>query len=348
MKVKQKESITCRICKTKAQKKFEAEIMGKYLIGYYFCENCKYMQTEEPYWLDESYNSPMNITDTGVIQRNIDFSKTLSFLLYSLFPKDAKFLDFAGGYGLFTRMMRDIGFDYYWDDIYTDNLVARGFEYDSGMDISLLTAFETFEHLVDPLADIGKMFEITDTIVFSTLLLPDGLPGPDSFWYYCLDHGQHVGIMTRSTLEYIAQQFGARLYTNNSDFHMLTKKEYFIPNVIEKRFYDYHTDMLIGDIKSEYEEDDWHGIQSGSPKQVAKGVLTKAFDWYKGRSYLIRKEGIETEKVAKEEKFLSEYINYLLSHKTSQHEQYIRDHLESKTFSDHQMLEKLRIEANKK
>ncbi len=40
------------------------------------------------------------------------------------------FLDYAGGYGVFTRLMRDIGFDFYWHDPYTQNLFANGFEKD--------------------------------------------------------------------------------------------------------------------------------------------------------------------------------------------------------------------------
>jgi hypothetical protein len=44
--------------------------------------------------------------------------------------------------------MRDIGFDYFWQDKYTENLFAQGFENTKikNGQIELLTCFEAFEH----------------------------------------------------------------------------------------------------------------------------------------------------------------------------------------------------------
>ena len=58
--------------------------------------------------------------------------------------------NYAGGYGIFTRMMRDIGFDFYWLDKYADNLLTNGFEYNKKIHkkIEAITSFESFEHFV--------------------------------------------------------------------------------------------------------------------------------------------------------------------------------------------------------
>jgi len=50
------------------------------------------------------------------MSRNISSSKITAVILFFLFKKFGKFLDFGGGYGIFTRLMRDIGFDFYWYD----------------------------------------------------------------------------------------------------------------------------------------------------------------------------------------------------------------------------------------
>ncbi len=38
-------------------------------------------------------------------------------------------MDFGAGHGVFVRMMRDKGFDFFWNDIYCKNLYAKDFEY---------------------------------------------------------------------------------------------------------------------------------------------------------------------------------------------------------------------------
>ncbi len=123
----------CKICNQKAKQIFTAHVLNKYDISYFYCEHCGFLQTEEPYWLDEAYKDSINISDTGYIQRNILLSEKLTVLLSLFFDKNGKFLDYAGGYGVFVRMMRDVGFDFYWDDKYTTNLFARGFECQNGL-----------------------------------------------------------------------------------------------------------------------------------------------------------------------------------------------------------------------
>ena len=53
----------CKICKTEIKKCFSEMIMHKYDIDYFHCLNCDFVQTEEPYWLDESYLLPINLAN---------------------------------------------------------------------------------------------------------------------------------------------------------------------------------------------------------------------------------------------------------------------------------------------
>ena len=69
-----------------------------------YCEHCGFLQTEEPYWLDEAYSESINVSDTGYMQRNLMLSEKLTILLALFFDKNAKFLDYGGGYGIFTRL----------------------------------------------------------------------------------------------------------------------------------------------------------------------------------------------------------------------------------------------------
>jgi len=217
----------CKICSLENNFIFHTKILKKHMIKYYFCKKCGFLQTEEPYWLEEAYSESINISDTGYIQRNIMLSKTMTILLFTIFNKDAKYLDFAGGYGVFVRMMRDIGFDFYWDDKFTNNLFAKTFEFQTDVKYEAITSFESFEHFVEPLAEIEKMLTISKNIIFTTELLPTPTPKPEEWWYYGLDHGQHISFYSKTTLHYIAKKYDLYYYNLNS-LHIFSEKK--IPN----------------------------------------------------------------------------------------------------------------------
>jgi hypothetical protein len=219
----------CKICNSKTYKRFNSIVLNKYSADYYYCDNCNFLFISNPFWLKEAYNNPINIEDTGIVLRNITLSKKLTTTLYVLFNKNSKFLDYAGGYGIFVRTMRDIGFNFYWADIYTENLFAKGFEYNDSMKIDAITTFESFEHFVDPMLEIENMFKISDTILFSTELLPKLVPSPNDWWYYGLTHGQHISFYSKKTFLYIAKRFDCYYYYINQ-IHILTKNK--IPNYL--------------------------------------------------------------------------------------------------------------------
>jgi hypothetical protein len=214
----------CRLCGGATQPLFQTTLLQRHVVQYEQCARCRFVQTEQPWWLEEAYRSPMNLTDTGVVDRNIRFARMAAVLLYWCFDRKGRYLDFAGGYGIFTRLMRDIGFDFYWEDPHTTNLVARGFEWhDNTSAPELITAFELLEHLTEPGKDIAALLARSRNLLFSTILVSDSPPAPESWWYYGREHGQHIALYTRRTLEVLAETHGLHLTTNGKDFHLLTE-----------------------------------------------------------------------------------------------------------------------------
>jgi hypothetical protein len=214
----------CKICNHTSEKKFEAVILDTYSTFFFACPACGFVQTGNPVWLKKAYKNPINSCDTGILARNLRLRESVSAILYYFFDPHASFLDYAGGYGIFTRLMRDIGFDYCWYDKYCNNIFAQGFEYNFKGKIELLTAFEVLEHLVVPLDDIEKMLSISSNILFTTELIPTPLPAPHEWWYYGIEHGQHISFYTHATLENIARNFGLHYYTFE-ELHLMTEKK---------------------------------------------------------------------------------------------------------------------------
>lgn len=214
----------CRICASSLRECFKACVLSKYNIAYYHCETCGFLQTEEPYWLEESYQVSIAASDTGGLLRSLSLAEITSVLIYFLFDQNGRYLDFAGGYGLFTRRMRDIGFDFYWYDRYSPNLFARGFEYHNGLSpVEVVTSFESFEHFNDPLREIETMLSFSKTIIFTTDLLPYPIPRPTEWYYYGLHHGQHISFFSPQTLRFIADKYDLKLYTLHP-VHILTPR----------------------------------------------------------------------------------------------------------------------------
>lgn len=217
--------INCKICNNIIPIFQSGIILKKYRINYFHCEVCGYIQTEKPYWLSEAYKNPINLSDTGLVSRNIYFSQKVASILYFFFDKTGQYLDYAGGYGIFTRLMRDYGFDYYSYDPYCENLVARGFEGDISNKYKLVTAFEVFEHFENPIVELEKLLAMSDSILFSTETYLYNPPNLNDWWYYGLEHGQHVGIYSYKTLKYLANKYNLNLYTNKKSFHLITKRK---------------------------------------------------------------------------------------------------------------------------
>jgi len=211
----------CRICATAIEHPiFSAELLGR-LVNYFECSSCSYVQTETPDWLDEAYVEVINDCDTGIMLRNQICSIMVLGTLSAIDKPNERVVDCAGGYGILTRLLRDKGVDALWSDPYCENLVANGFEY-ADESAALVTAFEAFEHFVHPMKEMWRLFQIAPNLLISTDIIPEPTPEPDSWWYYGLSHGQHVGFMRIKTLQFLATHFEKHLVTDGRSFHLFT------------------------------------------------------------------------------------------------------------------------------
>jgi hypothetical protein len=215
----------CLVCRSVSESFAGATIMGKYPVEYFRCRDCHFIQTETPYWLEEAYGAAIVPTDVGLIARNERLARIADRLLRFTFPHAMKCLDYGGGYGVFTRMMRDRGHHFFHRDPHCENLFAAGFEADLQRDrFELATAFEVFEHFVRPHDDLQQLDTLADHWLVSTEVVPEPAPRPDQWWYYVLDGGQHVSLWSRRALQCVASHYGRQLISHRG-LHLFARSK---------------------------------------------------------------------------------------------------------------------------
>jgi hypothetical protein len=214
-------SNTCKVCGMPSLFFGETDVLQKYSVQYFRCGRCGFIQTESPYWLEEAYSSAIARQDVGIMQRNLANCRVTSAVLNLLFPEVSQAVDFGGGHGIFVRLMRDKGFNFYWSDLHATNDYARGFESMEGSTYDFLTAFEVLEHLTDPINDLSKLMSLSDNVFVSTCLLPQQAPLLPDWWYYVPTTGQHIAFYTTESLLVLATHFGRNLLSFGP-YHLFT------------------------------------------------------------------------------------------------------------------------------
>jgi hypothetical protein len=199
---------------------FSHQVLGKYKASYYYDKSIGYIFVDEPYWLEEAYDSAITITDTGILVRNNANANRVSTAILMNSINVKKGVDLGGGYGLFVRGMRDKGFNFFWEDKYAENLMARGFEADEGVH-EVAVAFEVLEHLANPLQFLqnAKLKYNFHTCFFTaTCFDMNDLPD-ENWWYWVFETGQHISFFSKKTLEYMASQIDMNLFHFGGEFY---------------------------------------------------------------------------------------------------------------------------------
>ncbi len=217
----------CQICNQTTSLIYKTKVLNKYDVSYFQCNGCKFIQTEEPYWLKEAYENVITSLDIGLVSRNLYLLDNIPTIIDKCFPLAKKMVDYGGGYGMFVRMMRDKGYAFFRQDIYCENLFSKHFDISEnpGVRIDIVTAFEVFEHLTNPLVEIEKMLKYAENIIFSTVLVPKNVTDFKDWWYITPQTGQHIAFYSIESLEFVAKKYHLNFYTNGQNLHFFSKNK---------------------------------------------------------------------------------------------------------------------------
>jgi SAM-dependent methyltransferase len=215
----------CRICRGPVAFRFQAEVLGgRYTARYHECEQCRALQVLDPTWLEEAYaaeSGPPSAEnyDSGRFRRTFSgFLYLVALSMAGALGEVSRVVDFGGGYGLLTQMLRDGAVDAWTSDPYVprpffspDRSLPDLDSVDAGS-VDVIVALEVFEHLTDPMAVGGTLRRAlapTGSLVISSERYRPERHGPD--WpYLALATGQHVTFWSIEAREYFAAAHGFR------------------------------------------------------------------------------------------------------------------------------------------
>jgi SAM-dependent methyltransferase len=174
-------------------------------VYYRRCANCRFVFTDAfDDWSPDQFKTHIYNDDYGMVDPDYKTERPRSNAevvaqLWGEHRKNTRVLDFGGGNGALCTALRENGFPV--AEAF-DPMVPEFARRPVGK-FDLVTSFETFEHLPDPMAGIASILESAadpGAVLFTTLLQPADFDNHGVNWWYIGPRNGHVSIFSKQAL----------------------------------------------------------------------------------------------------------------------------------------------------
>ena len=217
----------CRCCQGTTQFFSMATILD-FKATYSLCQKCSSVQVESPDWLEKAHSKAISILDTGLVSRCVSASRLVATLLFLEGKNQATGIDWGGGTGLLTRLLRDQGFQALSFDKYSEGVHSEGFEaseQDASNPATFITSIEWFEHLINPIESFNYVTSNKEYFIFTTEIITTPPPDPASrsWWYFVPESGQHVTFASKRGLIEFCKILNFSNYVQFGSLHVMSR-----------------------------------------------------------------------------------------------------------------------------
>lgn len=167
----------------------------------------------------DTFSHELNALDIGSLDRCQVVADFVEVIVASLRKKSMSVLDWGGGYGVLTRLLRDRGIKTVVSDPYVDPIFARGFEATTESKFDLVILSEVLLHIPNPIEDLRALLEKSPMLLVTAVVAPKDVDA--SWWYFMPDSGQHVAIYSDESLRRLSRELGVQLTSDGRFFHLL-------------------------------------------------------------------------------------------------------------------------------
>jgi len=239
----------CKVC-SGISIYFDESVVLNYNAKYLMCKNCGSIQIHEPHWIEEAHGDAIANLDVGLVSRTLVAGRLILTFLRFQRSKNIEGVDWGGGTGLLTRMLRDCGLNVFSYDKYATQYLAHGFiinQNSLSKPMTFISAIECFEHLVNPLIDLGEAAKNKSYMILTTETTPNPSVKPSSknWWYYMPETGQHITFASSKGIKIFGELLEFPNYLRVGDMHFFSKNKITLMNKVVMRSSVLRTIFLI-------------------------------------------------------------------------------------------------------
>jgi SAM-dependent methyltransferase len=201
------------------------------LVSYVICRQCGFAHAPEfTAWTADDF--AREIYNDGYAAVDPDHLETRprvnaeSLLASFARHRPARHLDYGGGAGLLSQLLREAG----WDSACYDPFFDSGDLAATPGTFQLLTCYEVFEHVADVrqlAATLAALLAPDGLILFSTLVSDGELKaGLAPAWWYAAPRNGHISLHSSRSLALLGQQQGLRIASFSPGLHLYWRGEF--------------------------------------------------------------------------------------------------------------------------
>lgn len=213
--------IVCPICREIANVAFSVCIRNERSEPLFRCSECSFRFFAEPDWLERSFSEDLNELDLGSVARCL----VVADFVTAVFPPHRNgytALDWGGGDGLLTRLLRERGINCVWQDPFAKPRFVGDAIYEPNSRVDVTVVSEVFLHLTNPVLALRSLLSQSDVVIVTAMVPPKELDA--QWWYLMPETGQHVSFYSPAALEALANETNSRLCTDGRFFHVFSRR----------------------------------------------------------------------------------------------------------------------------
>jgi len=185
------------------------------------CSECSFCYFDTSDWSGEPFSEELNELDLGSVARCL----LVADFVTAVFPSrttEYRVLDWGGGDGLLTRVLRDRGVNCVWHDPFVEPRFVGDSRYDDRTHINLTVVSEVFLHLTDPVSAMKLLLSKSDVVIMTAVVPPREF---DAKWWYLMPAtGQHVAFYPKNSLQALAAQTNSCTCSDGRFFHVFSHR----------------------------------------------------------------------------------------------------------------------------
>jgi hypothetical protein len=189
------------------------------------------LQISDAPWLSLAHTTGISNTDTGAASRSISVAKLVIAFFKLQHHLNNSGIDFGGGTGLLTRLLRDSGFKVTSFDPYSSQFFSSGFQatlQDLKKEKTFLLAIECIEHLENPFEIFQDVLSNKQFFMFTTETNSTPSQSPNSInpWrYFSPKEGQHISFASSMGLQFFRERLGFDHYVKINELHIFSRQK---------------------------------------------------------------------------------------------------------------------------